>query len=113
MRSRFGVSLVVCALFLLLLPGQHSRAAEGGVSDYLLGSRGPGAGITPPPGLYFDNTTYFYDGKIGGNRALPTGGLLVANVSAQSWLNLSTPLWVTPVNLLGGNLAFSVTVPVG
>ena len=39
-----------------------------------LGSRGPNAGITPPPGVYFQDDTYFYSGKIGGTT-LPTGGL--------------------------------------
>lgn len=103
----------VLAALLAFIPDHRAEAAEGGVSDYILGSRGPGAGITPPPGVYFDNTTWYYDGKIGGNRTLPLGGLLVANVSAQTWLNISTPLWVTPVNLLGGNLAFSASIPVG
>lgn len=111
---RYGLPVVsVLAALVAFAPSQRSEAAEGGVSDYILGSRGPGAGITPPPGVYFDNTTWYYDGKIGGNRALPTGGLLVANVSQQTWLNISTPLWVTPVNLFGANLAFSASIPVG
>lgn len=88
-----------------------AKAAEGAVGVYLLGARGPGAGFTPPPGVYFEDDTYFYSGKIGGGRPLPSGGLLVANVSAQSWFNLPTTLWVTPAKILGGDLAFSATIP--
>lgn len=71
------------------------------------------AGFTPSAGLYFQNDTYFYSGKIGANRALPNGGLLVADVSAQSWLNLPTLIWVTPAKILNGDLAFSVTTSFG
>ena len=71
------------------------------------------AGITPPPGVYFQDDTYFYSGKIGGGTTLPTGGLLVANVSATTWINLPTTLWVTPLKVFGGDLAFSLTTPFG
>jgi hypothetical protein len=111
MRCGFWAALVLGASFLAL--NEPAKAAEGGVGVYLLGSRAVGAGITPPPGVYFQDDTYFYDGKIGGGRTLPTGGLLVANVSAQSWVNLPTTLWVTPAKILGGDLAFSLTSPFG
>lgn len=101
---------VAATLFLGVTSGS-ADAAEGGFGVYLLGARGPGAGFTPPPGVYFQDDTYFYSGKIGGGRSLPTGGLLVANVSAQSWFNLPTTLWVTPVKILDGDLAFSATMP--
>ncbi|EKS42249.1 SphA family protein [Afipia broomeae] len=112
MRCKLHALLGICvALICGLVATEHARAAEGGASVYLLGARGPGAGVTPPPGVYFEDDTYFYSGKIGGGRALPTGGLLVANVSAQSWFNLPTTLWVTPAKILGGDLAFSATIP--
>jgi hypothetical protein len=95
------------------LVSQSALAAESGLGAYLMGSRSNGAGITPPAGVYFQDDTYFYDGKIGGGRATPFGGLLVANVSTQTWLNLPTTLWVTPAKILGGDLAFSLTSSVG
>jgi hypothetical protein len=57
--------------------------------------------------------TCFYDAKIGGGKSLPFGGLPVANVSAQAWMNLPTTLWVTPAKILGGDLAFSLTSSFG
>jgi hypothetical protein len=47
-----------------------TRAAEGGIGVYLMGSRSDGAGITPPSGVYSNDDTNFYDAKIG----LPFGG---------------------------------------
>jgi len=110
---RYGSTIALIAGALLLSPAKSTNAAEGGVGAFLLGSHAVGAGITPPAGLYFQDDTYFYDGKIGGGKSLATGGLLVANVSAQSWINLPTTLWVTPAKIFGGDLAFSVTVPFG
>jgi hypothetical protein len=110
---RYGLAVAVSVGILLCLRPAPVIAAEGGIGSYLLGSRSNGAGITPPPGVYFQDDTYFYDAKIGGGKTLPFGGLLVGNVSTQTWLNLPTTLWVTPAKILGGDLAFSLTSSVG
>jgi hypothetical protein len=110
---RYALGAVLALVALLCLRSGLANAAEGGLGAYLLGSRSNGAGITPPAGVYFQDDTYFYDAKIGGGKSLPFGGLLVANVSAQTWLNLPTTLWVTPAKILGGDLAFSLTSSVG
>jgi hypothetical protein len=111
MRDNPAAAFIACTL--LCLGGGAANAAEGGIGAYLMGSRSNGAGITPPPGVYFNDDTYFYDAKIGGGKSLPFGGLLVANVSTQTWLNLPTTLWVTPAKIFGGDLAFSLTSSVG
>ena len=109
----YGLKATLVAGGMLLSFGGSALAAEGGVGAYLLGAKGPMAGFTPPEGLYFQDDTYFYTGKIGAGRALPSGGLLTAGISAQSWLNLPTLIWVTPAKVLGGDLAVSVTTPFG
>ena len=111
--ARWFVCVALLAIAILHSLGTRAEAAEAATGVYLLGSRTVGAGITPPAGLYFQDDTYFYSGKIGGGTTLPTGGLLVANVSAITWINLPTTLWVTPVKILGGDLAFSLTAPFG
>jgi hypothetical protein len=98
-RVYFGFA---ATMLLFAAATENARAAEGGVGVYLLGARGPMAGFTPPPGVYFQDDTYFYDGKIGGGRSFPNGGLLVANVSASTWMNLPTTIWVTPAKIFGG-----------
>lgn len=110
---RVGLCAALLVIAILHSPGTRTEAAEAATGVYILGSRTVGAGITPPAGVYFQDDTYFYSGKIGGGTTLPTGGLLVANVSATTWINLPTTLWVTPAKILGGDLAFSLTTPFG
>ena len=110
---RYGLCVLLFAVVTLDAIEKRAEAAEAATGVYLLGSRAVGAGITPPPGLYFNDDTYFYSGKIGGGTSLPLGGLLIANVSAQTWINLPTTIWVTPAKILGGDLAFSLTTPFG
>ena len=78
MRSAFCMTaMAIAALPLMValpLKGQAAHAAEAATGVYLLGSRGPNAGITPPPGVYFQDDIYFYSGKIN-DTTLPTGGL--------------------------------------
>jgi hypothetical protein len=70
MRSAFCMAAVMAIAALPLmgaLPwmdrGAHAAEAATGVD--LPGSRGPNAGITPPPGVYHQDDAYFYSGKIG------------------------------------------------
>jgi hypothetical protein len=90
-----------------------AQATEGGVSLYVPGLRGPLAGVTPPPGFYFNNDAYYYYGELPGARRLQIGGAIVSNVKQRAYVDFVTPIWVTPLEILGGNLAFSVTVPFG
>ena len=90
-----------------------AEAAEGGLSFYIEGQAVPLGGIVPPPGLYFDSTTYFYNAKIGANRTTQIGGNVVANVNVNLVANFATALWVTPVQVLGGDLAFAFVMPFG
>lgn len=88
-------------------------AAEGGAGFYLLGSKGPAAAITPPPGLYFQNDLYFYRGDLGGNKQLPTGGRLAVGVEGSAVIEIPTLIWIAPEMVLGGNLGLTTTVPIG
>jgi len=95
-------------------------AAESATSVYLLGSRGAMAGFTPPPGLYVADANYFYSGSASGTAAkgvaLPR---LQGNVSAEievdgkAYYNIPTAVWVSPQQVLGGNVGFSVMMPIG
>jgi hypothetical protein len=90
-----------------------ARATEGGASLYVPGLRGPLAGIVPPPGFYFNNDAYYYYGELPGARRLQIGGAVVSNVKQRAYVDFVTPIWVTPLEVLGGNLAFSVSLPFG
>jgi hypothetical protein len=103
---------VAGALLALALP-QKAGAAENGAGFYLLGSRGALAGVLPPPGLYFQNDVYLYSGTTGANVAIPFNGRIVADVKANAIFELPTLLWSTPLQILGGNLGLSATIPAG
>jgi hypothetical protein len=102
----------VLALCLALAAGD-GYAAEGGIGVYLLGSRGPMAGFVPPPGVYFQNDFFHYRAAFNASRAFPSGAPLAGNIGGHANVDLLTPVWVTPLELLGGNLSFAATIPVG
>jgi hypothetical protein len=89
------------------------RAAEFAQSIYVLGLGSSLAGFTPPPGFYFQTDNYFYGGKIGGGRQVSFGPAVGVNVRQQTWLSIPTGILVTPVEVLGGNLAFAGSLPLG
>ncbi len=97
----------------LALSAGSAVAAEGGSSFYLLGQRGQGAAVLPPEDLFFSAPNYFYSGDIGGSQDLPFGGSLAFGVDADLFLTLPTGIWVTPVDVLGGDLALTGTFVLG
>ena len=88
-------------------------ASEGGASFYIPGLTIPMAGFLPTPGVFFDNTTYFYQGKLTSGRNTALGGNIVAGVKVDAKVDFATALWVTPLEILGGNLGFSLSLPFG
>ncbi len=108
---RLRLALSAIAAFGAL--NQAAYATEGGASLYVPGLRGPMAGIVPPPGFYFENDFYSYSGRLSAGRPIAIGGAVVANVKVEARVNFMTPTWVTPFEILGGNLAFAITVPFG
>jgi hypothetical protein len=110
-----GLSLIRAAVGALAI-GSFAPpilASEGGASLFIPGLSVPLGGLLPPPGAYFDNTVYFYKGELKGGRRTPLGGNIVSDVKVDLWADFATGLWVTPAEILGGNLAFAVSVPFG
>lgn len=115
MRQNASRSTVAVLAVLLGLGATSidTRAAESMAGVYLLGFRGPLSGITPPPGFYFENDVYFYNGRLSAGRSFATGGFVGAGLKSQLRVDLLTPIWITPVEILGGRLGFSATIPIG
>ncbi|CAH1661348.1 conserved exported hypothetical protein [Hyphomicrobiales bacterium] len=101
------------ALFIANAMPDPSLATEGGASLYVPGFRGPGAGIVPPPGFYFENDFYSYSGRLSASRQTQIGGAVLGNVKVQARVDFVTPTWVTPIEIFGGNLGFALTLPFG
>ncbi|MFA5665330.1 transporter [Castellaniella sp.] len=109
-RSRLGMLAINAALSLM---ATQAWASENGTSFYLLGSKGPMAGVVPAPGLYLQNDLYYYTARADESQALPTGGQVAVGLKAKALINLPTLIWSTPYTLLDGRLALGVTLPFG
>ncbi len=107
--SKVGAAICVFAS----LSAGPALATEGGASLYIPGLRGPLSGLVPPPGFYFQNDFYSYSGSLPGSRRLQLGGAVLSDVKVEARVNFLTPTWVTPLEVLGGNLGFAVTLPFG
>ena len=83
-----------------------AMATESGASLYVPGLHGPGAGIVPPPGFYFENDFYSYSGRLSASTRTQIGGAVLANVKVEARVNFATPTWVTPLQIFGGNLGW-------
>jgi hypothetical protein len=108
MRTILGAlmaAVVACA-------PQVASSAEGGSGVYVLGLRGPGSAITPPPGVYFSNQLLIYSGGISGNVPLE-GGSLAGDARLRAVATIPVLLFVTPFEFAGGRLGVTVTTPYG
>lgn len=103
-----------CLVTGTLAAASQASATEGGTTFYLLGSGGPGTALPPPvEGLYFDNTTYIYNGDGSAEQDFVIGGELVANVDANVVVDFPTLLFVPAANPEGATISLGLTVPVG
>lgn len=90
----------------------EARATEGGASLYVAGTKGIGAGMLPPEGFYSSNPLYYYSGST--SRQITLGGLVVdGGLDVDAFAYFPTALWVTPVDVFGGDLAVGLTAVVG
>ena len=107
-----AMKIIVCAVLLALSAGS-AFAAEGGSGFYLLGQRGQGAGVLPPEGVFFSLPSYYYSGDASNSEELPFNGTADLGIDADIFIVMPTAIWVTPVNVFGGDLAFSGTYVYG
>jgi hypothetical protein len=113
MKLRAPPAIIPLSAAVVLASAGPVCATEGGNSLNILGIRVPGAGLTPPAGVFLENDFYFYSGRVAGDISLPLGGQIAVGVKAKEQFVLPTVLWVTDHKLLGGNLGFTVTQPIG
>ena len=100
------------AMFGTIMFATPALAVEGGTSFYLLGSKTTMAGYLPPPGVYGQLSNYGYSGSA--DIDFESAGLEISGgVDADAYIALPTALWVMDRDVLGGNLAFTLTTPFG
>lgn len=111
----WNVRVLACGTALVgALWACDARASESGASIYLLGLGGPEAAIMPPvPGIFLDNTAWYYSGSGGGGRQFTLGGNVVAGVHATIPAYFGTLLWQPDAKLFGADFNLGVAVPTG
>jgi len=113
---RWFAGLICAGVLLCTLHMDKAQAAEGAASFYLLGSKNAQAGIIPPPGVYLQSDDYYYTASQSGSGAFEIGDVTVQTgfeVEADAYYKLLTPLLVTPLTVLGGNVGFGIAIPIG
>lgn len=88
-------------------------ATEHGTGMYLMGSKGPMAGVTPTPGLYLQYDVYHYRARAGSSTPLPMGGKIGLGIKASALVNVPTVIWSIDSQILGGQPAFTISQPIG
>ena len=105
-------SVIGAATFSTAMLAVPAHSVEGGASFYLLGSKTTMGGYMPPPGVYGAIQNYVYSGSA--DIDFQTDGVgLSGGVDATAYVALPTALWVMDTDILGGDLAFSLTTPLG
>lgn len=90
-----------------------SSAAEQAKGTYLLGSKGPQAGMLPPPGVFTTETLYIYSGDVSASKPIPIDGNFTLGADVTVVLGAPTVLWVPDATFLGGHLGIFGLVPIG
>ncbi len=109
-------SQTLCAALCLagsLSAARPALAAEYGLGDYLLGFTIPMSGYTPPPGVYFSDTFYLYQGSSPGNVNFSVGRITGAGLTYNFVVDLAAVAWFTDTKILGATLGFAAVVPFG
>lgn len=92
------------------LPPFEVFAAEYGMGHYSPG--GMASFIdTAPPGFTVFNFFNYYNGSAGGNKQLPFGGLVAANLDVTTYADVIGLAYKTPFGILDGKFNVAVLVP--
>src|SRR3954468_21041706 len=79
-KARTWVAGALMATLSLLAGSSAALSAEFATGQYILGFTSSLAGMTPPPGVYFQNDSYFYSSSLGAGRQLTFGPAVGVNV---------------------------------
>lgn len=87
-------------------------AEEGGSGHYMPGATSSFIDAMPyDPGFAYGNQFLYYGGDIGGNRALPLGLSLAAEVDATSFADTHVFIYQSPWELFGGRYGAALGIP--
>lgn len=102
--------MLTCLLCTALAGPYRVFASESGVGHY-----SPGAMASfidaAPPGLAALNFFNYYSGSAGGDKRLPFGGIVAANLDVTTYADVFGLAYKSPFGILDGKFAAAVLVP--
>ena len=109
MKPKVLHTVLTCALAL----AGTLRAEQGGCGHYVSGSTASFIDSFPGrPGLGFQNTFFYYNNaNLNASRELPPVGNIAQSVDASVYADSAMILYQAPVEILGGNPIFGVSIP--
>ncbi len=98
----------------MLLSPHQADATEAVAGHYVTGAFAlPKAAVIPPPGLYWNLTTSYYNGSISGDVEVPVAGEVRLGLDATFGGPNYTALWVPQTEMAGGaSFQLGLTLPV-
>ena len=100
-RTVLGAALSASGLFAAESP---CSATEYGLSEYFLGLTIPLSGYLPPPGVYFSDSFFLYQGSRSANRTTPT-------TTGNFTFNVAQTGYLFDLGFAGATLGFVATIP--
>jgi len=86
-------------------------AAEGGVGHYIPGALADFMDVGPTPGLALLDWYNHYEGSAGASRPIELGGVIAANISAKSNVEMVGGIYTFPCRIFGGNFSTGMIIP--
>lgn len=93
-----------------LIPGSV-HAAESGAGHYVPGALADFADLPPPSGFAVLEWYNHYDGSFSGEKQLPFGGRLAADLNATSNAEMLGAIYTFPFTILGGKYSIGTIIP--
>jgi len=112
MKKLFVFVIVVSAYGVLLAQPSSVYAVEGGVGHYVPGAFADFGDMAPPSGVFGVMNWYnYYNGSAGAGRQIEEGGLIAANLKANSSAEMLGAGYTSPYGIFGGKFAVAAFVP--
>jgi hypothetical protein len=109
-RRRLAAALIVVVSLMGLQRG--ARADEGGASFWVPGQFAANLAATPPsPGWSIPLTAYYYSGRAPATAS--AAAAVAPGTHSQTWQLSASPTYAPETKLLGGQLAFMLSVGLG
>ncbi|MGA2400747.1 MAG: transporter [Syntrophobacteraceae bacterium] len=109
--KKLSFVIILALAFWTVLSRASVFAAEGGVGHYVPGAFADFGDMAPPSGLAVLDWYNHYNGSAGAGRQVESGGVVSANLSITSNLEMLGAIYTFPCGILDGKFSAGVIIP--